>query len=132
MNLLADPDTEQLLARLRVIRFPVHACIVSPLQTVPKRENSKLGVVYDLSFPEGVSLQGAPFTYFNDGGREGGGIRQRFIFYTPKNPNFRVCLPKKIPTFFSIPKKIPQCFCIGKCYYSSSRKYPQKIPVLFS
>ena len=25
----------------------------------------------------------------------------------PKNPNFRICLPKKIPPFFSIPKRIP-------------------------
>ena len=50
----------------------------------------------------------------------GGGVRQRFIFYTPKNPNFRICLPKKISTFFSIPKKIPQCFCIRKFYYLSS------------
>ena len=58
---------------------------------------------------------GAPLTYFNDGG-----FRQRFIFYTQKNPNFRICLPTKIPTFFSIPKKIPQCFCISKFYYLSS------------
>ena len=49
-----------------------------------------------------------------------GGVRQRFIFYTQKNPNFRICLPKKIPPFFSIPKKIPQCFCISKFYYLSS------------
>ena len=51
-----------------------------------------------------------------------GGVWQRFIFYTPKNPNFRICLPKKIPTFFSIPKKLPQCFCISKFYYLSSGK----------
>ena len=50
---------------------------------------------------------GAPLTYFNDGG-----VRQRFIFYTQKNPNFRICLPKKIP----------QCFCISKFYYLSSGK----------
>ena len=47
---------------------------------------------------------GAPLTYFNDGG-----VRQRFIFYTQKNPYF-----------FSIPKKIPQCFCISKFYYLAS------------
>ena len=64
------------------------------------------------------AFSGAPLTYFNDGG----GIRQRFIFYTPKNPNFRICLSKKIPNFFSIPKKIPQCFCISKFYYLSSGK----------
>ena len=58
---------------------------------------------------------GPPLTYLNDGG-----VRQRFIFYTQKNPNFRICLPKKIPTFFSIPKKIPQCFCISKFYYLTS------------
>ena len=64
-----------------------------------------------------VCTPGAPLTCFNDGG-----VRQRFIFYTQKNPNFRICLPKKIPTFFSIPKKIPQCFCISKFYYLSSGK----------
>ena len=36
----------------------------------------------------------------------GGGVRQRFIFYTQKNHNFRICLPKKITTFCNIPKKI--------------------------
>ena len=83
---------------------------------------------YDLPLENSLVLQpggadikcdsppGAPLTYFNDGG----GVRQRFIFYTPKNPNFRICLPKKISTFFSIPKKIPQCFCIRKFYYLSS------------
>ena len=43
---------------------------------------------------------GAPLTYFNDRG-----VWQRFIFYTQKNPNFRICLPKKIPTFLAYPKK---------------------------
>ena len=43
---------------------------------------------------------GAPLTYFNDGG-----VRQRFIFYTQKNPNFRICLPKRIPTFLAYPWK---------------------------
>ena len=60
---------------------------------------------------------GVPLTYFNDWG-----VRQRFIFYTPKNPNFRSCLPKKIPSFVSIPKKILQCFCFSKFYYLSSGK----------
>ena len=50
---------------------------------------------------------GASLTYFNYGG-----VRQRFIFNTQKNPNFRICLPKKIP----------QCFCISKFYYLSSGK----------
>ena len=49
--------------------------------------------------------QGPPFTIFNDRG-----FRQRFIFYTQKDYNFRICLPKKITTFFSIPKKIPWSF----------------------
>lgn len=31
-------------------------CVVSPLQTVPKRDSSKLRVVHDLSFPEGASV----------------------------------------------------------------------------
>ena len=61
---------------------------------------------------------GAPLTNFNDGG--GGGVQQKFIFYTQKNHNFRICLPKKITIFFatqkiplfffSRPKKIPASF----------------------
>ena len=66
--------------------------------------------------PQTVNPRG-PTHIFNDGG-----VRQRFIFYTPKNTNFRICLPKKIPTFVNIPKKIPQCFCISKFYYLSSGK----------
>ena len=46
-----------------------------------------------------TSPPGVPLINFNDGGR-GGGVRQRFIFYTQKNHNFRICLPKKITTFF--------------------------------
>ena len=42
----------------------------------------------------------------------GGGTTTEVHFYTPKNPNFRICLPKKIP----------QCFCISKFYYLSSGK----------
>ena len=41
------------------------------------------------------------------GGGRGGGVQQRFTFYTQKIYHFRICLPKKITTFFSIPKKIP-------------------------
>ena len=35
----------------------------------------------------------------------GGGIQQRFIFFTQKNHNFRICLPKKITTFLAHPPK---------------------------
>ena len=35
-------------------------CVVSPLQTVPKRDSSKLRVVRDLSFPEGESAVADP------------------------------------------------------------------------
>ena len=73
--------------------------------------------MHDATFIGLHGVPGAPLTYFNDGG-----VWQKFIFYTPKNLNFRICLPKKIPTFFSIPKKIPQCFCISKFYYLSSGK----------
>ena len=39
---------------------------------------------------------GTPLTNFNDGGWGGGEEgQQRFIFSTPKNRNFRICLPKK-------------------------------------
>ena len=34
-----------------------------------------------------------------------GGVRHRFIFYTQKNHNFRICLPKNITTFLAYPKK---------------------------
>ena len=65
---------------------------------------------------------GAPLTNFNDGGGGGGGGRQRFIFYTQKLHNFRICLPKKknhyffkhshknFLVLFSQPKKIPLFF----------------------
>ena len=43
---------------------------------------------------------GAPLTYFNEGG-----VRQRFIFCTQKNPNFRIGLPKKSLLFLAYPKK---------------------------
>ena len=33
------------------------------------------------------------------------GIRQRFIFYTQKNHNFRICLPKKSLFFLAYPKE---------------------------
>ena len=77
---------------------------------------------------------GAPLTYFNDGG--GGGVRQRFIFYTQKNPKFRICLPKKIPSLFSIPKKIPQCFLHQQILLfifwkaKTNRLQSQKYPVI--
>ena len=45
----------------------------------------------------------ATLTIFND---LGGGVQQRFIFYTQKDYNFGICLPQKITSFFSIPKKI--------------------------
>ena len=47
-----------------------------------------------------VSTPGAPLTYFNDGG-----VRQRFIFYTPKNPNFSIVYQKKSLLFLAYPKK---------------------------
>ena len=51
---------------------------------------------------------GAPLTIVNDRGVGGGGGSNRGSYFIPKkNPNFRICLPKKITTFFSIPKKIP-------------------------
>ena len=59
---------------------------------------------------------GGPLTYFNDGG-----VRQRFIFYNQKNHSFRICLPKKITTLFSIPQKNPLILF----------SQPQKIPLYF-
>ena len=51
----------------------------------------------------------------------GGSDRGSYII-PKKIPNFRICLPQKIPISFSIPQKIPQCFCISKFYYLSSGK----------
>ena len=72
-------------------------------------------LVSPCSVPQGASIwevspQGPHSHILMTGG--GGGVRQRFIFYTPKYPNFRICLFKKIP----------QCFCISKFYYLSSGK----------
>ena len=67
---------------------------------------------------------GAPLTNLNDGG----GVQQRFIFYTQKNHNFRICLPQKITTFLSVPKKIPESlFCNLKkslCFLFTTQKNP--------
>ena len=49
-----------------------------------------------------IEIAGSPLTNFNDGGE---GVRQRFIFYTQKSHNFRVCLPKKSLRFLAYPKK---------------------------
>ena len=79
----------------------------------------------------------APVTSFND--RGGGRGRQRFIFYSPKNHNFRICLPKKITTFLSYPKKSLSsffatqenpsvCFCDPK--KSQRLSYTQKKSLL--
>ena len=51
-----------------------------------------------------------------------GGSDRGSYFIPKKNPNFKICLPKKIPTFFSIAQKIPQCFCTSKFYYLTSGK----------
>ena len=57
-------------------------------------------------------IPGAPLTYFNDGG-----VGQRFIFYTQKNPNFSIVYPNKSLLFLAYPK-----ISISKFYYLSSRK----------
>ena len=61
----------------------------------------------------------------------GGGGPTGFIFYTPKNHNFKMCLPKKITTFFSIPQKIPWSFFRNPkkslCFFLR----PKKIPAYF-
>ena len=55
---------------------------------------------------------GAPLTNFNDG--EGG--RQRFIFYTQKNHNFRIFLSqKKSLLFLAYPKK-------SLCFFRDPKK----------
>ena len=69
---------------------------------------------------------GAPLTNFNDGR-----VRQRFIFYTQKNHNFRICLPKKITTFLACPKKSLSPFFATPINPSVFFSRPQKIPASF-
>ena len=72
-------------------------------------------------------IPGAPLTNLMMGKGGGGGVQQRFIFYTQQNHNFRICLPKKITIFFSIPK-IPQSFFHNPkkflCFFSRPKKLP--------
>ena len=70
---------------------------------------------------------GGPFTNFNDGG-----VRQRFIFYTQKNHNFRICLPKKSLLFLAYPKKSLSPFFATQNYPSGFFLRPQKIPASFT
>ena len=53
-----------------------------------------------------LKVHGVPLTNFNDG-RGGGGRSDRgsYYFYTQKDHNFKICLPKKITTFLAYPKK---------------------------
>ena len=60
------------------------------------------------------------------------GVRQRFIFYTQKNHNFRICLPKKITTFFKhTQKKSLSSFFATQKIPSFFFSRPKKIPVSF-
>ena len=88
-----------------------------------------------------IPVPGALLPNFNDGG-----FRQRFIFYTQKNHNFRICLPKKITAFlaylknplvlfsqpkkslfFSWPKKILAFFIDLKKSLLAKISYPKKL-----
>ena len=73
-----------------------------------------------------MEATGGPFTNFNDGG-----VRQRFIFYTQKNHNFRICLPKKSLLFLAYPKKSLSPFFATQKYPSGFFSRPQKIPASF-
>ncbi|XP_029184192.2 uncharacterized protein LOC114952381 [Acropora millepora] len=57
---LLDYLEEELIHRAIIGPFTCNPfscpCVVSPLQTVPKRNSSKLRVVHDLSFPDGASV----------------------------------------------------------------------------
>ena len=67
-------------------------------------------------------------------GGGGGGPTEVHILY-PKNPNFRICLRKKIPTLFIIPKKIPhkQKITLMLLLICADKKYnTQKIPIFFA
>ena len=61
----------------------------------------------------------------------GGGGRQRFIFYAQKDHNFRICLPQKITTLFSIPKKSLIPFFATQKIPSGFFSRPKQIPASF-
>ena len=75
-------------------------------------------------------IPGALLTNFNEGEGGGGGPTEVHILY-PKNHNFRICLPKKITTFFSIPKKSLSPFSATQKYPSIFFLRPKKILVSF-
>ena len=73
----------------------------------------------------------APLRYFND---RGGEVRQRLVFSTKKNPNFRICLPKKILNFLAYPKKslTSSKLRLSYCWFELMKSaIPKKIPVFF-
>ena len=59
-------------------------------------------LLHDLLYVSSSSSQGPHSKILMTGGR---GVRQRFIFYTQKNHNSKICLPKKITTFLAYPNK---------------------------
>ena len=61
----------------------------------------------------------------------GRGVRQRFIFYTQKNHNFKICLPKKITTFLAYAQKSLSPFFATQKNASVFFSRPKKIPVSF-
>ena len=61
------------------------------------------------------SSQGPHSQILTTRGRGGGGVRERFIFYTQRNHNFRICLPIKITTFFRNPQK-------SLCFFRDPKK----------
>ena len=74
-----------------------------------------------------ITLPGAQFTNFNDGG---GGVLQRFIFYTQKITTSEFVYPKKSLLFLAYPKKSLSPFFITpktSCFFRD----PKKIPASF-
>ena len=66
--------------------------------------------------------------------RKGRGFRQRFIFYTQKNPNVRICLPQIIPTNLAYPKRshINSKLCLCYCWFVLIKStVPKKNPCVF-
>ena len=88
--------------------FPMRIASAVPLFGVERPLGLSIAVYRGNSFSPG-----APLTYFNDKGGGGGGCPTEVHILLPKNPNFKVCLPKTIPTFFSIPEKNPSVFLTG-------------------
>ena len=100
------------------------------VQEVKEKKKVSLLQVHELQ-SEYLVPRGPTHKFYDGGVGGGGGVRQRFIFYTQKNHNFRICLPKKINTFLAHPKKSLSPFFTTPKIPSVFLSRPKKISASF-